>query len=166
MISYRQITDCLFSPQIEKYIPDGMAHSLAVIGKERDVLLDCFFIYSIDYTDKTYALPSIRLGINTENGVLGFCKTTQEMPFKSSAGKTSLRITLSIDFEKYVEYERSYQSLYPAVRDFAYKNGLTAEQKKTLAEYYRVLGLITDDTLKPFYRELSTSFFDWMGISM
>ena len=166
MLNYRQIKDCLFSPEFEKYIPDGMAHSLAVIGKNTDYLLDCFFIYSIDYINKQYALPSSRIGIQSENGILGFYKTALEMPFESAAGKPSLQITLSLAFEKYVEYESRYQSLYVEVREFAYQSNLSPNQKKVLAEYDTVLGLITDDSLKPFYRELSSSFFNWMITAM
>jgi len=166
LLSYRQVKDCLFSPKFEKYIPDGMAYSLAVITKSTNDLLDCFFIYSIDYVNKQYALPSSRIGIQSENGTLGFYKTSQEMPFQSAIGKTSLRITLALDFEKYIEYESRYQSLYGEVREFAYKGNLSLNQKKVLAEYDKVLGLITDDSLKPFYRELSSSFFDWMITAM
>lgn len=78
--------------------------------------------------------------------------------------KISYQLPESIggDVKIFKKIQEKLRARYDEVREFAFSEDLSEEQKKTLGEYQEALEEITPPDLMPFYREMGKAFWRWI----
>ena len=78
--------------------------------------------------------------------------------------KISYQLPESIggDVKIFKTIQEKLRARYDEVREFAFSEDLSEEQKKTLGEYQEALTEITPPELMPFYREMGKAFWRWI----
>lgn len=154
-----QVKRMLHQTECGELLMDGMGCSEPVLIRAEDGLVDLFFVYYANKKAGTFSGPVARIGLDAERGVLVSMESCYEKPFSVApdgviAGKPQL-----VTDEQYEEYCR----LYPAVRELAYREVCTDQEKAVLAGYDKALRAIVNPALFPFYQELAPAFFTWLS---
>jgi hypothetical protein len=161
-ITYNEIIDSLMMGESGKYLPVGLAHSLPIVGKYDNKIIDCFFIFSYSYGRGRFNSPIARLANDSTSKKLIYYYDNRDKPFETDHNSLSY----PLDFKSSKDERRKalvkYQEYYIKVREFAFSQELNAEQKATLLEYMRLFSMLIAQSQKRFYIMLSLEFFEWM----
>lgn len=158
---YDDVLEALFSGDIGDYVPDGLAHSFPIIGKENGRIVDCFFIFSYSVEDEQFNSPIARIIIDSDTKELIHYRTADAEPFGSENLSDSYPLQFLRSSEERWEAYTAYQDTYVLVRRFAFTDELSPAEKNTLSDYMKALDALMAVHQKPFYRALSPAFFDW-----
>ena len=84
------------------------------------------------------------------------------MPFSVYDGTDYFTIDITnSDAEKTQNIEREYQTLYMKIRELAFKEKLSTNDRKTVVQYIKMLKKVELKNIQPFLFELGQSFFKW-----
>jgi hypothetical protein len=160
MMTYKTIKGTLSHENIERYVPDGVYYSKAVIGQLQERIVDVFFFFYYDIKTDITCSPYARIAVDSENKTLAYYYAIEEKPFNSHMPKDFVS---GIPYDDaYKKWENIYEDCYSKIRDFAFESGLSDTQKTLLQEYKRSFEHIIDKEIQPFYRELSPEFWNWL----
>ena len=162
-LTYNDIIQSLFANGVEQYIPDGMAHSYPIIGKENNQIVDCFFIYGYVPNRGEFYPPTGRIALNPKSKKLLFYYSSDEKPFLSNKEINVYQIISDHTKEERRDASLRYPDSYMKIREFAFCDSLSIEQKKILSEYQTIFSIIIPANQVVFYEALSPSFFEWMN---
>ena len=158
MLEYRKIIDTLLNSESGKFISEGTAYSFPVVARDDNGnLIDCFFLFGVEFPTGIVASPFARIGICPEQQKLAFYYTAEEQPFPSAENLTFTDLAFD-DYDKLIE---EYESIYPTVREFAFSNLLIGDQRKLLRKYFDTQYALFGGQWV-YYRHLSPQFFSWI----
>lgn len=149
----------LHQTEFGEMIMDGMTCSEPVMTRSEDGIIDNFFVYFISTGGGSFSGPVARIGLNAETGTLTYLERCMDRPMSQPPTAVIEAVPRKLTQEQYQEYE----DLYPLVREFAYQEHCTDEEKETLGRYDRALKAVVNPALYPFYREMAPAFFEWMA---
>lgn len=151
MEQYKEILKVLFSPGIEGYIPDGIAHSEAICEMADGRLYDCFFLYSVNiFSEEGYG-PVARLAIDFDEKKLAAYEEYEEgESFTAQRDRESGEIEASLG---------TYEELYPLLRKIIKKTVLTDGDYDILRRVYGAIEHFTNERTKDFYRKTAPTTF-------
>lgn len=161
-LSYDQIYKALLSEGIETYVPDGVSISHPVVDLRNGRVIDCFLLFAVSPDGSKYTVPTARILIDSEKKKLLEFHTMQEMPFSVYDG-TDYFVN-NINDENAVECqeaERNYQTLYLRMREIAFKETISANDKEAIVRYIKTLRTVELKNLQPYLFELGLNFFEW-----
>ena len=161
-LTYTDIIQSLMSDCIERYIPDGIAHSHPIIGQENGKIIDCFFLFNYSYKTAEFTTPTARLAIDPYDKELIYFYDSKTKPFETNMKTGSYPLKFAFSKDERREALRNYQISYVLVRKFAFADSLNPEQRKTLFEYLKSFNALIPTKQKPYYIMLSPEFFSWM----
>ena len=163
-MTYDQVIRTLFSPEIEKYIPDGVGHSIPIMTKNNGKIIDNFFIYSKSLDGRFCNVPFATIGIYAEEGKLVYYKKLQDsklfVNYCTDNGIIKLSNSICAESKKMIWSE--FKGRYEPLRNFVYVDTLTNDQKKTLSRFRSLLTMIIDEKMLPIYTALFPDFFKWL----
>ena len=155
MLEYREIIGALLNCESGKLIPEGTAYSFPLIARDDNGnLIDCFFLFSVEFPTGVASSPFARIGICPEQQKLVFYYTAEEQPFPSAENLT----LPDLSFDAYDKLIEDYERIYPIVREFAFSNLLIGDQRKFLREYFDTQCALFGGQWV-YYRHLSPQFF-------
>ena len=161
-MSYDQIYKVLLSEGIEEYVPDGISISHPVVDFRDGTIVACFLLFSISCDGLKYTVPTARILIDSAKKEVVEYKTAEEMPFSVYDGTDYFTIDITnSDAEKTQNIEREYQTLYMKIRELAFKEKLSTNDRKTVVQYIKMLKKVELKNIQPFLFELGQSFFKW-----
>lgn len=151
MEQYEEILKVLFSPSIEGYIPDGIAHSEAICEKADGKIYDCFFLYSANIFNGEKYGPVARLAIDfEEKKLVAYEEYEDGETFSDQSVGESGEIEASLEI---------YEELYPQLRKIIKKAVLTDGDYDLLRRVYGAIEHFTNDRIKGFYRKTAPTTF-------
>ena len=160
-MTYDDVSGTLYHENFIDHIMDGTFFSKAVIGLFQDKIIDIFFLHSYDNTSGIIYQPYARIAADSVEQTLVYYHKVDEKPFAS---------TLPEEFVTKIPYDETYENAadvygdrYCKIREFAFKENPTDEQKTILKEYLQAFDYIIDKELQPFYFELSPEFWEWLA---
>ena len=157
-LTYDSIIKTLFSPDIEKFVPDGESHSLPIVGMVDGVVADCFFL-AATITDREQKrithikAPTAFIKIDTENKKL--------LHHSRQLSSQSIDIN-EIESTKSDSYN-IYKKLYVQVRSFAFADSLSERQIEILSQFIYALNAKDGTSCMLIYETLSCEFFKWVN---
>lgn len=154
----RQVKNRLLQTECGELIMDRMDISEPMLTKDKDGLVDNFFIYLVDMEEHINYGPVGRAGIDAETGKLKYLVSCNENPFSKKPTDIITAGTASATGTKY----EAYSKMYPCVRAFAFKEHCSDEERRILRDYYHSFLGIVNPALLPFYKEMAPSFFSWV----
>ena len=161
-MSYDQIYKALLSEGIEEYVPDGVSLSHPVVDFRDGTIVDCFLLFSISRDGLKYTVPTARILIDSEKKEVVEYKTAEEMPFSVYEGTDYFTIDIKdSDAEKTQNIECEYQSSYMKIRELAFKEELSTNDRETVVQYIKLLKAVELKNIQPFLFELGQPFFKW-----
>jgi len=166
-LTYNQIYYALFSDGIEDYVPDGISISHPVIAMCNDTIVDCFLLYSMSRDGRQYTTPTARIIIDPIQKQLIEYKTVHEKPF--SIGDQSKYYSYDLDENQFNEIqtaEMTFQEAYMDVREFAFSNHITEQNKDAIIRYLSAFKKVELPHLQPFLIEMGQDFFRWIRSSL
>lgn len=161
-LTYDQIYKTLYSEKIEKFVPDGISISHPVLDINEGKIVDCFLLYATSRDFKKYSSPIARIIISPENKKLIEYQTTKEKPFFVYDGIDYYLYDNPYDENTLRKAEEDFQESYMEIRKIAFKNNITAENKKTIVRNIQSLKIVEYKQLQPFLFELGQPFFLWV----
>lgn len=159
---YDNIIGTLMSEDIGKYVPEGMAHSFPIIGKENGRIIDCFFLFSYSHEKTRHNAPIARLAIDASSGDLVYYKDTQTIPTEANNETRSYPLEFTHSKDERRNAMQQYQDTYVLVREFAFANNLGSSEYDVLLNYMDAFEKLIPSNQKPFYYEISPAFFEWV----
>jgi hypothetical protein len=159
---FNDIIEELLAGESGKYLPEGLAHSLPIIGRENGRTVDCFFIFSYCYGREEFNSPIAWLANDTAAKKLVYYYDVREKALLADSEPCSYPLDFKFSKDERRTALQTYQNLYVDVRNFAFSDNLDLDQKKKLFEYMRAFNTFVASSQKPFYVALSTEFFEWM----
>lgn len=129
------------------------------------VLVERFFLYnSGNSTERTR--PFALLTVSMESGLIisyQDCRfsdfmDTEKHPFSENI---SYALPRKIGVKQYKAEQSLINELYESIREFAFKDELTDEQKEVLGKYFALLSQSVPAALYPYYLKMGKSFFSW-----
>jgi hypothetical protein len=161
-LHYDDIIEVLMSGDIGKYIPEGLAHSFPVIGKENGKIIDCFFIFSYSHGKNEFNSPIARLAIDPIAKELVYYRDAASSPFESDNEAHSYPLEFKYSKDDRRDALMKYEESYMSVREFAFAAELNALQHDYLRNYMKAFNVLIAAAQRPFYIAVSPSFFEWM----
>lgn len=159
---YDQIFKTLLSEGIEEYVPDGVSISHPVVDFREGRVVDCFLLFSNSRDGSKYTVPTARILIDSAKKELVEFKTTEEKPFSVYDGTDYYTNDLKDqNAEKLQKIEREYQTSYIRIREIAFKENLSTNDREAIVQYIKLLKAIELKNLQPYLFELGQSFFEW-----
>ena len=153
----KQVKSRLQQSPFGELLTDGMSCSEPILTLGETGLIDNFFAYLVSRHTRAASGPLARMALDAEHGNLLSLVSAEEQPFSVSPTSTITLVSPSYTTEDYAAYALRYAK----VRDFAFKQDCSAEEKETLSVYLSSLKVVTSSTLFPFYEEMAPSFFAW-----
>lgn len=158
MLTYHKIIEALLCEELSQYLPDGIAYSLPVPAKDiSEHLIDCFFLYDIDFQTGEAQPPYARIGIYAEQKQLAFYYTSKELPFGEGEGASCFQLS----FESFEENSQIYEQLYPEIRSIAFSRVIERREQELLARYIHAAKSLFG-AQRPYYHDIAPAFFDWI----
>ena len=110
--------------------------------------------------------PFAYLGVLSETGDILFykhCAVEDFMETKSYPLDTKVDDQLPADrtVEEQIHMERQLLETYEVVRQFAFRDELTSQQKVALRRFSELFNRVVPSGLMPYYHGLSSDFFRW-----
>jgi uncharacterized protein YegL len=165
ILQYNDIVKILFTEELsDYYFFYGSAHSRPIMGLEDGKMVDCFYLFAFSRRQSSYTYPFARLAIDPtalDGKRLVYYLTSKEKPFPTGKEGDLFPLDARHTNEELKELIGDYEKLYPRVREFAFRDNLSGEQRETLGKFYRTFGEINDDIQKVFYKDISPEFFAW-----
>ena len=161
-IIYNDVIETLFSGEIGKYLPEGIAHSFPIIGMEDERIVDCFFLFSYSHEREQFNSPIARIVIDSYAKELVYYHTAEVEPFESDNEPHSFPLNFKHSKDERREALKKYQESYVLVRKFAFAEKLNSAEHDTLLSYMKAFNVLVAVHQKPFYVALSPTFFEWM----
>lgn len=161
-ITYNEIIEALISGESGKYMPDGIAHSLPIIGKQDKEIIDCFFLFSYSYGRAQFNSPIARLANDSVSRKLIYYYDVNSRPFESDCESHSYPLNFKFSKDERRTAMEQYQDSYISVRAFAFAETINALQREVLMEYMKAFDMLVATSQKRFYVSLSPDFFEWM----
>jgi hypothetical protein len=158
-VTYNDIIETLLSGDIGQYVPEGIAHSFPVIGREEETIVDCFFLFSYCYGKPMFNSPFARIAIDPYSRKLVYYYDSKTKPFGTEMESQSFPLEFDHSKDERREALKRYEELYVLVREFAFTNDLDAKQVSVLVEYMKTFDILVAVEMKPFYVALSPEFF-------
>lgn len=152
-----QVKSILHETECGKLFFDGMGCSEPILTADKNGLVDNFFVYIVNRDAGTYSGPLARIGLYAEEKTVAYIENSEEEPFSIAPSAVLAVGNRSVLPE---EYER-YASLYARIREFAFNEQCSDEQKMLLSAYLDALFSVTKEVVFPLYKELAPSFFIW-----
>ncbi|MDR1701843.1 MAG: hypothetical protein LBR56_03595 [Sporomusaceae bacterium] len=157
-LTYKDIVDKIYLPEMQHYVKDGLAYSRPLPGKTKSKLVDCFFSFVISMEDNVAIGPLAMFRIDAQEGKLMVGEDIDRAFHKE--------IVLH-EIENITEMEfgiKQYENLYPTVRQFAFATPTTPQQKQMLGEFLDALKIVAmNEDLLGIYKSLAPEFFFWSG---
>ena len=139
----------MFSPNIERYIPDGVAYSMPVPGVCNGLLVDCVFLYLIEGMNARAPISVLKINSDTQTLVQ---RTLSEMR------ETVPIVVLN---EKNDVLVNVYKELYALVRDMFGNRALNPDVS-TVKRFNKTLLDLAGKEMIKIYKIASPEFFDWI----
>lgn len=158
MLEYDQIIESLLSSEFSQYVLEGVAYSLPVLSQDQfGNLIDCFFLYDVDFETGQLCSPYARIGIYAERRNLAFYYACEELPF-TQTGEAPQPSAMPDTYDDSIS---KYEELYSQIRTFAFEETLS-EQKEKLLSMYRDTAVMAFGTQYQYYYDVADKFFIWM----
>lgn len=133
---------------------------------ENGMMVERSFVSNIDRTCKYR--PFAWIGIDSETGEFLYYKhclcedfiDTQAYPPESVI---KAEYITERTLEEQIEYDKELWRLYSIIREYAFSETLTDEQKEVLRKYREIWEKTVLLDLKPYYEALSPEFFEWLS---
>lgn len=156
MIEYKNIIRALSGS--EALIRDGMAHSFPVPARDaQGNLTDNFFLFGVSFPSGAPLPPIAHIATCAGSGTIVLHRSAKDAGFPTAPAAEPAPIS----YEEYRQLIRSYETLYPAVRSFAFKNLITGEQLQLLENYFHTQRVLFAGQM-PCYRHIAPEFYSWM----
>jgi len=152
-----QVKGILHETECGKLFFDGMGCSEPILTADQNGLIDNFFVYFVNRDAGTYSGPVARIGLYAERKTIAYIENSEDMPFSIAPSATIVVGNRSVLPEEY----KRYVSLYARIREFAFNEQCSDEQRTLLSEYLDALLSVTKEAVFPLYKELAPSFFTW-----
>lgn len=137
----------------------GIAYSFPVPSQDAfGNLIDCFFLYDIDYQTGQAQPPYARIGIYAEHKQLAFYYTSKEFPFTQK--EEPAHSALILDFSE--KDSQEYEQLYPEIRSTAFSKTIDTGEKQLLSAYCHVATSLFG-VQHQYYNDIAPAFFVWMN---
>lgn len=161
-MSYDQIYKALMSEGIEEYVPDGVSLSHPVPDFRDGRIIDCFLLFSTSRDGLKYTVPTARILIDSEKKELVEFRAVEEEPFSVYDGTDYFtHDNNNRDSERLKELELEYQDLYMRVREIAFKDNPSMNDRELIVQYIRSLKAVEYKNMQPYLFELGKAFFEW-----
>ena len=159
MLTYTEIIEALLCDELSQFVPDGIAYSFPVPSQDAfGNLIDCFFLYDIDYQTGQAQPPYARIGIYAEHKQLAFYYTSKEFPFTQK--EEPAHSALILDFSE--KDSQEYEQLYPEIRSTAFSKTIDTGEKQLLSAYCHVATSLFG-VQHQYYNDIAPAFFVWMN---
>lgn len=159
MLAYNKIIEALLCDELSQFVPDGIAYSLPVPSQDAfGNLIDCFFLYDIDYQTGQAQPPYARIGIYAEHKQLAFYYTSKEFPF--TAKEEPAHSAFILDFSE--KDSQEYEHLYPEIRSAAFSKTIDTGARQLLSAYSHVATSLFG-VQHQYYNDIAPAFFVWMN---
>lgn len=140
--------------------------SCLVPVREGEHILDTAFLYGVGISAvRTRPFASVTLDPKSQT-LLAYRNTYLDDFADTDRYPMSLKIDYSVPYAKSAreqgELLERINVLYESVRELAWKDSLTQEDKKAAAEYCNCFDRAIPKALIPFYEALSPEFFGWL----
>lgn len=150
------------SEGIEEYVPDGVSLSHPVVDFRDERIVDCFLLFSTSRDGSKHTVPTARIIIDSEKKELVEFWTAEEMPFSVYDGTDYFTIDINDrNAENAQELEWEYQTLYIRIREIAFKDDLSTNDKEAVIQYIKSLKTVELKNMQPYLFELGRTFFEW-----
>ena len=157
MKSLREIESTIIKTDCKVYMVDGWSRSQPIQTKdENGVLIDNFFMYGRDMRKNSFSTPFVVFGIYSEEERAAYITVTPDEEVKSISLDNPMEFGESIRQAK-----DRFEELFPEVRECAFSDNCTDEQKAMVKEYVSCLEKFSGPVVWKYYLELFPSFFDW-----
>jgi len=83
---------------------------------------------------------------------------TEKFPFQEICYELPEKVSV----RQFKETQNRIHSLYESVREFAFGENLTDDQKALLTEYWQLLLRSVPVSLQPYYQEMGKAFYTWL----
>lgn len=153
-MEYKDIVKILFSPENEKFVPDGVAYSEAICEKEDGKLCDSFFLYAVVDMRKRAVGPLAKISVDALTGkVVDYCEYENPREFS---------LNNKYDDDTVIKALEDYEKLYPKFRE-AYKQGICDESiKELLLQVMKNIGIFANVDMLNIYNQLFADTFKFI----
>jgi hypothetical protein len=153
-MKYNDFLESLATPEIRKYVKEGISRSYPVVGQNDGKIVDVFFLYSVSLTDGDSAeAPISSLLIDaTAKSLIKYEKCNPE----------KIDNSLNCSSDDYWEADKEYRELYPQIRTFAFSKKISQSQKEILMAFTKVFRTLYNDSFYKLFNDLFNDFFKWM----
>lgn len=154
----KKVKSLLLQTECGALLLDGMGCSEPVLTREDGRLIDNFFVYLTDRNSNTASGPLARIGLNADSGTLAYLVHATQKPFSLPPDRCIRVERPTYSVEEFEEYSK----LYAQLREFAFKDRCTVDERGSLRKYLSALRHIVGPSMFGFYEELAPSFFQWV----
>ena len=159
-MTLEQVKATVTDLDLRDILKEGLCLSEPILSRNRDLVIDNFFTYGIDYEEKAYTQPLKQFGIDAQNKQVVYVK-------ECSPCKSELKIVPAASWDFYDPGSYStYSELYGKVRNVFGQISMTPFEKSVLVDYCKALKHQVDENMWPFYINLYPVFFEWLKESI
>ena len=157
MKSLREIESIILNTDCDDYLVDGWYRSQPILTKdENGVLMDNYFMYGQDFEGTVFWIPYAVFGIYSDEEKTAYKKETPDSEVKKITTEEKIdRLAANKAYDR-------YEKIYPQVRECAYSENCTDEQKAIVKEYVSCLEAFSAPVVWKCYLEMFPSFFEWV----
>lgn len=163
MMTLFEVKNIIFQTECENLLLDGLCCSEPIMTRDAKGIIDNYFVYDLDRTNKSYSGPIVKFGIYSETTEVSYID--KDMKLGSGKGENDYFSAKNWGVYDNVAYG-TYVNSFSYVREFIYENELSTENKKQLKIYLESLRSIIDDSLWEIYMEVNPTFFEWVKASL
>jgi hypothetical protein len=157
MKTLREIESTIFKTDCKECIRYGWNRSQPILTKdENGSLIDNFFSYAENITSDSFSTPLVVFGIYAEEP-----KTAYKNWIPKEEHKTIKNPNGPVEGASVSKAYARYEEIYPEVRECAFSDNCTDEQKAMVKEYVSCLEKFSGPVVWKYYLELFPSFFEW-----
>ena len=138
----------------------------AIVQKVRDNKCEVYFAYNVT-REKKILRPYMKLATDFNSGQFLEFKNAYYSEFADDKKyplniKFDAKVPTATSVKEQMELVKNLQSLYEKVREFAFEENLSDEQKKILADYCKVLSETVPADLLNFCKDTEPDYFTWI----
>ncbi len=155
-MTYQDVLKFLAAEEVACYIPEGIAHSQAVLCHRNGKLTHRFFTYVLRFPTTKGTGPLAVLDLDAETGkLLEYTQCEDEVHDIDAAVPTDKAAAW-----KGIE---TYENLYPKVVELFEKSELSEEDRQVLRDFRAAFEQFVSGDLKAIYTQLAPEMFELLS---
>lgn len=165
MVSVDEVIGYITSKNFENIIPEGMSVSIPLFEIGDGKAVDSVFVYGEDTHKCICSRPSVKIDFDAVDRRVVNCYDYYEFSdkLKDLPQVTDIHYSIVSDTEKYTAACELYQNVYGRIREFAFRDEITSDEKTMLVSFVRSLFAMVPPELKIVYGTVFINFFNWVN---